>query len=121
MTSTTTTGTTPTFAATAASRIPSEGVVKHLRRIIATFVGLCAILAVPGTALAHTEPNRPESATVPTGAPALHGASAHAASGWGLGTILAIVVIAVLAAALVVVAQRAARHGRDAQPTALHA
>jgi hypothetical protein len=123
MTSSTTIGTTDTFAVTTASRTPSPGVVKHLRRIIATVVvGLCAILAVPGTALARTEPIGPDSGTVPIVSPAPYPTSAaHASSGWGLTTVLAVVVIAVLAVGLVLMAQRVARHRRDADPTALGA
>lgn len=105
------------------SRTPSWDVVKRLRRIIVTVaVGVLAIVAVPGTAHAHTEPIRPDSGTVPIVSPATYPTSvSHASSsGCGLTTILA-VVVAVLAVGLVIVAQRVARHRRDARPTAVGA
>ena len=108
-------------AALLAPRALPGSLRRLLGRIIATVVGLAAVLAVPGTALAYTQPVRPESDTVPvlspdsTPASVSHGSS----SGWGLTTILTILVIAIVAAVLLAVVQRIARHHRAAHPTAL--
>ena len=137
MTSMTTIRTTGTLAATAAAssttiqsgawrltpRRPSAAVVKHLRRIVATLVGLCAVVALPGTALAYTEPIGPDSGSVPNVGPAPYqGSASHSsAAGWGVTTVVGAIVISILAVGLLVVAQRVARHRHEAHPTALDA
>ena len=97
---------------------------KRIRRTLtAVVVGLCAILAVPGTALAYTDPGRPDSTTISIVSPAVHPATASqsSSSGWGLTTTLLVVVIAILAVGLVVLGQRAARRRRGAHLTPLGA
>jgi hypothetical protein len=115
MTSTTTIRTTDSLAVSTTKRIR--------RTLTAVVVGLCAILALPGTALAYTDPNRSVSTTVPIASPAAYQtpASQASSSGWGLTTTLMVVVIAVLAVGIVVVGQRVARRRRAAHLTALGA
>ena len=113
----------PSEAPPPAPGSPSHGVVRHLRRLIATVVGLCVIMALPGTALAYTEPIGPDSGTVPNVGPnAYQGSASHSsASGWGLMTLVGVIVISIFAVGLVVIGLRVARHRRDAHPTALSA
>ncbi len=93
------------------------------RSLTAVVVGLCAILAVPGTALAYTDPSRSDSTAVPIAGQAAYGAPASQASSSGswLTTALLVVVVAVLAAGIVVVGQQIARRRRAAHLTALSA
>jgi len=100
------------------------GVVKQLRRLAFAFVvGLFSILAVPGIALAHTDPGLPDSVTVPTTTPAVYPAATPqpSASPWGLTSTLLIVGMAIVAVAIVVIARRTARRRRAGQLTALTA
>ena len=98
-------------------------VVTHVRRLVATVVGLCAIMAVPGTAFAYTEPVTHGSGTVPgVGATLSRTSASHASStGWVMTAVLVVGVVVVLVGGLAVVAQRTARRRHVAQPRPLHA
>ncbi len=102
----TTTTTTPELSATAPTR--------YLRRIIAMIVGLLTIVAVPGTALATTEPGRSgsDTGTAVTSAVGSAPAPDAASSGWGLATVVGIAVVVALVAGMLVLAQRVARQRR---------
>jgi hypothetical protein len=110
----------PSEAALLTSRARAHA-MKRLRRLLATVVVvLSAILALPATAQAYPAPIGPDSGLAPIGpdpTPAAHPSS----SGWGLTTVLGVVVVALLAAGIVVLAQRFARQRRDARPTAADA
>lgn len=100
--------------------------MKHLRRIIATLVvGLFAMVALPGTAHAHTEPVRPDSGAVPLTGPltAPHPYQATAShvssSGWGLALTIGLTAVVVVAIAVAVAGRRVARHRRGAGSPAL--
>ena len=86
-------------------------------------MGIFSILAVPGIALAHTDPGLPDSVTVPATRPAVYPASTPrpTASTWGLTSALLIVGTAIVAVGIVVMARRAARSRRAGQLTALTA
>jgi hypothetical protein len=97
---------------------------RRIRRTLAAMVvGLFAMLAVPGTAFAYTDPDRAVSTAVPVAGTAAHPAPTVevSPSGWGLSTTLLIVAIAVLAVGIVVVGQRVARRRRTAHLTPLGA
>ena len=101
---------------------PSEDVMKHLARLIATIVGgLGAIVVLSGTAQAYTEPIRPESGAGSVTAPDLHQASTPIVSsqGWGLTEVIGLVVVAILATLLAAAVQRVARHRREVHSPAL--
>jgi hypothetical protein len=96
--------------------------MKHLTRIIATLaVGLSALLGLAGTALAYTDPIRPESGTIPVTSPDLSQAQAYAAtsSGWGPALVVGAVIVVLLAVALTLVGQRLSRHHRQDHAPAL--
>jgi hypothetical protein len=103
---------------------PAVSTTKRMRRTLtAVLVGICAIFAVPGTALAYTDPAGGGSTSVPIAGAATHQApAAHASSsGWALTTTLLIVAFAALAGGIVVAAQQVARRRRSAHLTALGA
>ena len=92
---------------------------RRIRRTLAAMVaGLFAMLAVPGTAFAYTDPDRAVSTAVPVAyqAPATQASP----SGWSLSTPFVVIAIAVLLVGNLVVTQRIARRRRG-QLTALEA
>jgi hypothetical protein len=93
-----------------------EEAMKHLTRILATLaVGLSALLGLAGTALAYTDPIRPESGTIPVTSPHLSQVSAYAAtsSGWSPALVVGVVILVLLGVALTLVGQRLSRHHRQ--------
>ena len=86
----------------------------YLRRVVATLVGLCALVALPGTALATTEPITPGS-----GADRVQLTVSGAAAGWGTSTLLVGLVVVVLLAAAVAGIHRIAQRRRTARRTVL--
>jgi Mn2+/Fe2+ NRAMP family transporter len=87
-----------------------------IRRTITTaVVGVLAIVGLPGAAYARTTPVGPASDSANTHAPS------GSLFGWGLTTVFGVVVLMVLAAGLVLVTPRIARHRHSTRPTALEA
>jgi hypothetical protein len=101
---------------------PAVSTSKRMRRTLTgVLVGICAILGVPGTAFAYTDPAGGGSTSVPIAGPDSNQAPvAHASSsGWGLTTtLLVVVIIGVLAIGIVMAAQQVARHRRNTNLTA---
>ncbi|MFI5100092.1 MAG: hypothetical protein ACHQE5_06205 [Actinomycetes bacterium] len=105
--------TTTTTTTNPANTSPSAP-TRYVRRILAMIVGLLTIVAVPGTALASTEPGRSGSGTTTAVTNAVGSAPAPdaASSGWGLTTVVGIAVVVALVAGILVLAQRVARQRR---------
>jgi hypothetical protein len=95
---------------------PRQTLSAGLRRVTATLVvTLAALLGLAGTANARPEPG-PTPGVAPITYPDLHQTAAASGSGWGLPTVFAVVAIAAIVVAVIVIAQRSARHRRQAQP-----
>lgn len=85
---------------------------KRMRRTLtAAVVGLFALLAVPGTAFAYTDPDRAVSTAVPVAGTATYEAPAAQASpsGWSMSTPVVVIAIAVLLVGILVLALRITR------------
>ena len=87
------------------------------RRITTLLVGLAAMLALPGTAFAYTQPVTSGSGSVT--AP-IRPLTAAPSTGSSMGSVLAALAVAVLAVAIVIVAQRVLRR-RSETPRPIHA
>jgi hypothetical protein len=108
------------------SHIPAAA-VRRLRRLVLAFAtGLASIIALPGIALAYTDPGRPESTSAVAGihagpavaSPASVGTGATTSSlAWLMPTLAATLALAVVAL-VVVMLRRAARRGAP-RPTSV--
>jgi len=93
---------------------------QYLSRVVATLVGITALLLVPGTAFAVTDPDRQDSTATGTAGTTGHaaanassGAASSPAAAWTTVVVAAVLVASVIA--LAALAWRAATQRRGSQ------